>query len=215
MVTEKETALPAEEVSGQPVLKRAYNWVLSWADTRYGLPALVVLAFAEASFFPIPPDVLLIALSLARPGRALHYALAATLGSVCGGVLGYGIGQGLWSIAADWFYAYVPGFTPEIFNRVGELFSQYDFWTVFAAGFTPIPYKVFTISAGAFGINLPVFIIASLISRGLRFYLVAGLLRLYGDRARYFIERYFNVLTLLALLLVIVVLAIWKFFPHN
>ncbi len=108
-----------------------------------------------------------------------------------------------------------PGFTPEIFQRVGELFTRYDFWTVFAAGFTPIPYKVFTISAGAFGINLPIFIFASLVSRVLRFYLVAGLLRVYGDRARLFIERYFNLLTLLALLLVIAVLAIWHFLPHN
>lgn len=197
------------------LLKRSYNWVLSWADTRYGVPALIVLAFAEASFFPIPPDVLLIALSLARPGKALRYALAATLGSVCGGVLGYAIGHGLWSITAEWFYAYVPGFTPEIFQRVGELFSRYDFWTVFAAGFTPIPYKVFTISAGAFGLNFPVFVLASIVSRGLRFYLVAGLLRLYGARARLFIERYFNLLSLLALILVAVLLAIWKFFPHN
>ena len=197
------------------MLKRLYDWILSWAETPYGIPVLVVLAFAEASFFPIPPDVLLIALSLARPRHALRYALAATIGSVCGGVLGYGIGFGVWSVAADWFFTYVPGFTPELFQRVGDLFVQYDFWTVFAAGFTPIPYKVFTISAGAFGINLPIFIIASVISRALRFYLVAGLLRVYGDRARTFIERYFNLLTLLVLFLVVVVLVIWKFLPHN
>lgn len=198
-----------------PLLKRLYVWVLSWADTPYGVPVLVVLAFAEASFFPIPPDILLIALCLARPRYAMRYALAATIGSVCGGVLGYGIGFGVWTIAADWFYAYVPGFTPELFNRVGDLFARYDFWTVFAAGFTPIPYKVFTISAGAFGVNLPIFVFASLVSRALRFYLVAGLLRLYGDRARIFIERYFNLLTIFALLLVVVILVIWSFIPHN
>ncbi|MCF6180189.1 MAG: DedA family protein, partial [Geopsychrobacter sp.] len=100
-------------------------------------------------------------------------------------------------------------------QRVGDLFVQYDFWTVFAAGFTPIPYKVFTISAGAFGINLPVFILASLISRSLRFYLIAGLLRIYGDRARSFIERYFNLLTLAALLLFGLAVALWKFIPHH
>ncbi|MCF6179025.1 MAG: hypothetical protein L3J63_06515, partial [Geopsychrobacter sp.] len=104
------------DVKRTGLLKRIYDWVLSWADTPYGLPVLVALAFAEASFFPIPPDVLLIALSLARPKRALRYALAASLGSVCGGVLGYGIGYGLWAIAAGWFYAYVPGFTPELFQ---------------------------------------------------------------------------------------------------
>jgi len=200
--------------SGQ-LLKRIYDWVLSWADTPYGVPALVLLGFAEASFFPIPPDVLLIALCLSRPRCAMRYALAATIGSVSGGVLGYGIGYGLWSVAADWFYLYVPGFTPQLFQYVGDLFTRYDFWTVFAAGFTPIPYKVFTISAGAFGVNLPIFILASLVSRALRFYLVAGLLRLYGDRARSFVERYFNMLTMLALLLVVVVLVIWNFFPHN
>ncbi len=215
MGTENASPLAATSKSSAPLLRRIYDWVLSWADTPYGVPVLVALAFAEASFFPIPPDVLLIALCLARPRHAMRYALAATIGSVSGGILGYGIGYGIWSVAADWFYAYVPGFTPELFQRVGDLFSRYDFWAVFAAGFTPIPYKVFTISAGAFGINLPIFILASLISRALRFYIVAGLLRIYGARARLFIERYFNRLTLLTLLLVIVVLVIWNFFPHN
>lgn len=215
MLNDNNSAQVPDENPRKSLLRRTYDWVLSWAETSYAVPALVVLAFAEASFFPIPPDVLLIALSLARPQNALRYALAATLGSVCGGLLGYGIGYWSWSLAADWFYAYVPGFTPELFNQVGALFSRYDFWTIFAAGFTPVPYKVFTISAGAFGINLPIFAFASLVSRALRFYLVAWLLRLYGDRARVFIERYFNLLTLLALLLLIVILAIWKFFPHN
>ena len=216
-MTRAENEMPQVVLQRRPgsLLKRIYDWVLSWAETPYGVPVLVMLAFAEASFFPIPPDVLLIALSLARPRHAMRYALAATIGSACGGVLGYAIGYGVWSVAADWFYAYVPGFTPELFQRVGELFARYDFWTVFAAGFTPIPYKVFTISAGAFGISLPVFILASLISRALRFYLVAGLLRIYGDQARTFIERYFNLLTLLALLLVIVILVFWNFIPHN
>ncbi len=214
MLEQETLSLSSQKTSGH-FLKRIYDWVLSWANTPYGVPVLVILAFAEASFFPIPPDVLLIALSLARPRHALRYALAATIGSVCGGILGYGIGYGVWSIAADWFYTYVPGFTPELFRRVGDLFTRYDFWTVFAAGFTPIPYKVFTISAGAFGINLPIFIVASLISRALRFYLIAAFLRIYGERARIFIERYFNLLTMLALLLVVAVLVIWNFFPHN
>jgi membrane protein YqaA with SNARE-associated domain len=215
MASEQVTGIVPRPEAGPSMLKRSYHWVLSWADSRYGLPALVVLAFAEASFFPVPPDVLLIALSLSRPRRALHYALAASLGSVAGGILGYAIGYGLWSLAAEWFYAYVPGFTPELFARVGELFARYDFWTVFAAGFTPIPYKVFTISAGAFGINLPIFVLASLISRSLRFYLIAVLLRVYGERARIFIERYFNLLTILVLLLFALILLIWKFFPYS
>lgn len=192
------------------LVRRLYQWVLSWAETSWAIPALVLLAFAEASFFPIPPDVLLMTLSLSRPLLAWRYALAATLGSVSGGVLGYMIGYSLWSLTSGWFYAYVPGFTPELFGRVGELFARYDFWTVFVAGFTPIPYKVFTIAAGAFDINLPIFVLASLVSRALRFYLVAAILRHYGERARIFIERYFNVLTLVAMILLLALVALWQ-----
>lgn len=169
-----------------------------------------MLAFAEASFFPIPPDVLLMTLCLSRPLLSWRYALAATLGSVSGGFLGYFIGSSLWSLTSAWFYAYVPGFTPELFARVGDLFARYDFWTVFVAGFTPIPYKVFTIAAGAFDINLPIFVLASLVSRALRFYLVAAILRHYGARARIFIERYFNILTFMVMILVLVLVALWQ-----
>lgn len=191
-------------------VRRLYQWVLSWADTSWALPALVMLAFAEASFFPIPPDVLLITLSLSRPMLAWRYAFAATLGSVSGGLLGYLIGYGLWSLTAEWFYRYVPGFTPQLFGQVGDLFARYDFWTVFIAGFTPIPFKVFTITAGAFGINLPVFVLAALCSRALRFYLVAAILRRYGERAQIFIERYFNLLTLAAVFLLLVLVTLWQ-----
>ena len=197
------------------LLRRACDWVLSWGETPYAGTALFLLAFAEASFFPIPPDLLLIALCLSVPLRSLRYALLATCGSVMGGVLGYGIGAGLWSLAADWFFTYIPGFSPQLFERVGALFARYDFWTVFAAGFTPIPYKVFTIASGAFGINLPIFIVASVVSRGLRFYLVAWLLKRYGEQARLFIEKYFNLLSWLVLVFIIVILVIWKIFPHN
>lgn len=196
-------------------LTKSCDWVLAWGNTPYASPALFLLAFAEASFFPVPPDILLITLCLSVPLRALHYALLATAGSVSGGMLGYAIGFGFWTLAETWFYTYVPGFSPQIFRQVEALFARYDFWTVFAAGFTPIPYKVFTIAAGAFGINLPIFLLASLMSRGLRFYLVALLLRCYGERAKHFIDTYFNLLTWLALVLIVVILVIWKFFPHN
>jgi len=209
-----ETDSVKGEVRRNP-LRRSCDWVLSWGETPYAGPALFLLAFAEASFFPVPPDLLLIALSLSVPARALRYALLATCGSVTGGILGYGIGAGLWSLTADWFYTYIPGFSSQLFQRVGDLFAQYDFWTVFAAGFTPIPYKVFTIAAGVFGINLPIFIFASLVSRGLRFYLVAWLLKRYGGQAKLFIEKYFNLLSWLVLVFIIVILVIWKIFPHN
>jgi len=180
-----------------------YDWVLSWAETPYGVPALVLLAFAEACFFPIPPDVLLIALCLALPTRAFRYALFACLGSVSGGVVGYVIGLSLWGSVGPYFFQYVPGFSQAHFEYVRDLFVRYDFWTIFAAGFTPIPYKVFTIASGVFKIDLPVFVVASVVSRGLRFVLVAWLLHRYGAVAKQFIDKYFNLLTLIFLLLLV------------
>jgi membrane protein YqaA with SNARE-associated domain len=190
------------------VVRRLYDWVLSWAETPYGVPALGVLAFAEASFFPIPPDVLLIALCLAIPTRSYRFALVATVGSAAGGVFGYLIGWGAWDFLSPYFFQYVPGFSAAGFEQVKNLFDQYDFWTVFAAGFTPIPYKIFTIAAGAFQINFPVFVGASLVSRGLRFFLVAALFYYLGRPAREFIEKYFNLLTIVCLILIIAALVL-------
>ena len=177
-------------------LRRLYDWVLHWANTPYGTPALFLLALAEASFFPIPPDVLLLALCLSLPSRAYRFALVAAAGSVLGGILGYGIGQLLWDALAPIFYTYVPGFTENVFLQVQQLFASYDFWAVFVAGFTPIPYKVITIGAGVFRINFGIFVFASLLSRSLRFFLIAWLLHHYGASIRVFIVRHFNLLTL-------------------
>jgi len=184
-------------------LRGLYDWVLKWAETPYGAPALFILAFAEASFFPVPPDVLLIALSLSIPARALWYAFLCSAGSVLGGVAGYLIGFLVWQALAQLFFDYIPGFTPEVFATVQSYFDQYDFLVVFAAGFTPIPYKVITIGAGVFGVNFLIFAIASLISRSARFYLVAGLLKYFGPSVRVFIDRYFNLLALLFMLLLV------------
>ncbi len=192
-------------------VRRLYDWVLSWANTPYGVPALGLLAFAEASFFPVPPDVLLLALCLAIPARSYRFALVATLGSVAGGMLGYLIGWGLWDQVGTIFYQYIPGVTAEGFGQVKALFDQYDFWTVFAAGFTPIPYKIFTIASGAFQINFPIFAVASLVSRGLRFFLVAAMFYYLGCPARVLIEKYFNILTILFLILVIGVLILVQY----
>ncbi|MFQ5537502.1 MAG: YqaA family protein [Gemmatimonadota bacterium] len=184
-------------------LRRLYDWVLHWAHTPYGMPALALLALAESSFFPIPPDPLLVALCLGRPKRSLRFAAMAAAASVVGGLIGYGIGAGAWHLVQDWFYAYVPGVTPEAFERVRVLYDDFDFWAIFLAGLTPIPYKVFTLSAGVFSINLGVFVVASALSRGLRFFLVAGLIYRFGPPIARFIDRYFDLLaTLFAILLV-------------
>ncbi|MFO7767206.1 MAG: YqaA family protein [Pelovirga sp.] len=189
-------------------VRRLYDWVLTWANSRYALPALAVLAFTEASFFPIPPDVLLMALALSMPKMSYRYALVATLGSVAGAALGYFIGWGLWDVLSGPFFIYVPGVTESSFKTVGELFSEYNFWIIFAAGFTPIPYKIFTIAAGVFAINFPVFMLASLIGRGLRFYLVAALFYYMGQPARVMIEKYFNLLTMLVLILIAIIVVV-------
>jgi len=191
---EPPVAVPDIPLPG--ILRRLYDWVLGWAHTRFGIAALLVLCVAEASFFPIPPDPLLMALCLGSPGRSLRFAGWATLASVAGGILGYLMGWGAWSVLQDPFFQWVPGVTVESFAGVQEIYQRYDFWAIFLAGLTPIPYKVFTLSAGVFGINFPVFVLASLLSRGLRFFLVAGLIWAFGVPIRRFIDRYFNLLTL-------------------
>jgi len=185
------------------LVRRLYDWVLHWAETPYGGPALFLLALVESSIFPVPPDVLLIALCIALPSRAWRFALLASAGSVLGGLIGYGIGWGAWSFVDTFFFDYIPGFTPAVFERVQGLFAEYDFWVVFTAGFTPIPYKVITIGSGVFNINLPVFLVASVISRSLRFFLVAWLLHRYGSGMRDFIDRYFNLLSIVFVLLLL------------
>lgn len=185
------------------LLRRLYDWVLHWAETPYGIPALFLLALAESSFFPLPPDVLLLALCISIPAKAFRFALVASVGSVLGGVLGYGIGMGLWQAVDDIFFQYVPGFTPDVFAYVQGLFVRYDFWTVFTAGFTPIPYKVITIGAGVFDINFAIFVLASAVSRSLRFFLVAGLIYWFGATMRDFIEKYFNLLTIVFAVLLV------------
>jgi membrane protein YqaA with SNARE-associated domain len=185
------------------LVRRLYDWVLHWAETPYGGPALFLLALVESSIFPVPPDVLLIALCIALPSQAWRFALLASAGSVLGGLIGYGIGWGAWSFVDTFFFDYIPGFTPAVFERVQGLFAEYDFWVVFTAGFTPIPYKVITIGSGVFNINLLVFSVASLVSRSLRFFLVAWLLHRYGSGMRDFIDRYFNLLSIVFVLLLL------------
>jgi membrane protein YqaA with SNARE-associated domain len=177
-------------------IRRLYDWVLHWADTPYGTPALFGLSVAESSFFPLPPDPLLLALCLGAPKRALRFATVATVGSVIGGIIGYGIGAGGWSLVQDWFFNYVPGVTPEAFDGVRAFYDRYGFAAVFLAGLTPMPYKVFTLASGVFGINFGLFVLASILSRGLRFFLIAVLIYYFGVPVERFIDRYFNKLVI-------------------
>ena len=175
-------------------IRVTYDWVLSWADRPGGVWALAGISFAESSFFPIPPDILLIPLCLAAPKRAYWYAGLCTAASVVGGMAGYAIG---WL-----FFESVGGGIIELygladfFEQVGDLYARWAAGIVVTAGFTPIPYKVFTIAAGFFEVNFPIFVVASIAGRGGRFFLVAGLLRRFGEPMKDFIDRYFNALTL-------------------
>jgi len=179
------------------VFEALYAWMLGWADSPYGGVALFGLAFAESSFFPIPPDVLLIAMGLSHPENSLVYAAICTAGSVCGGMFGYGIGRVGGKPLLDRFVS------PEKTTRIHNYFERYEAWAIGIAGFTPVPYKVFTISAGAFWINFPRFVLVSFLSRGARFVIVGGLIALYGEAVRHLIERYFNVLTVAFVILLL------------
>ncbi len=175
-------------------LRKLYDWVLTWAASPYAVPALFMLAFAESSFFPVPPDVLLIALAISVPERAFFFALICAVGSVLGGVGGYIIGYGFMEAVGDriiHFYGFA-----EQWARVGDMYNRYAGWAVGIAGFTPIPYKVFTIAAGAFKINFPIFLVASAISRSARFFLLALLIYHFGPPIRLFIDKYFNLLVI-------------------
>lgn len=187
--------------------RKLYDWVLKWGESRYGLPALFVLSFAEASFFPVPPDALLIALCMGAHRKWYRFAAICSVGSVLGGVGGYligylafeTIGEAMLGITAS-----ISGMTPtELLDQAQYWFNEKKMagikvgpWAVGIAGFTPIPYKVFTIAAGFFKMTFMPFLIASIISRSLRFFLVSGLIGLsferYGDRIQKFIDRYFN-----------------------
>lgn len=181
-------------------LKRLYNWVLHWAETPYGSPALFILAFAESSFFPVPPDVLLMALSLSIPKKSFRYALICSIGSVLGGMFGFLLGLQFWEIGKAILFKYID---PERFEQIRFYFQNYEAWAVGIAGFTPIPYKVFTISAGFFRVDFTVFVIASILSRSARFFLVASLIYFFGPSIKRFIDRYFNLLTVIFTVLLI------------
>lgn len=185
------------------LFRKLYDWVLHWADTPYGPLALFLLALAESSFFPIPVDPLLIALCLGAIKKSWRFALTTSLASVAGGMIGYLIGFGIWEAVDSFFFNYVPGFSEILFNRVMENFNAYGFWYVFAAGFTPIPYKVFTIASGVFKLNFFLFVTASAISRSFRFFAIAALFRKFGPKIKSFIDKYFNLLAILFFILLL------------
>ena len=183
------------------MIKAFYNWTIKLSATRYALWALAIVAFAESSFFPIPPDLLLIPLIIAKPKNAYLIAFIAMIASVLGGGLGYYIGLKLYEtvgiIIINFYHA------QQIFLEFQAQFNKYGAAAVHFAGITPFPYKIITISSGIAGMPIYQFFIFSIIARGARFFIIAILLRLYGEPIRNFIERHLNLLFIVFMVLLV------------
>ncbi len=193
------------------IIKRLYAWVLHWADTKYGLVALAGIAFAESSIFPIPPDVLLIALCMGAPKRSFRFAFWCSVFSVLGGVLGYYIGYaaepfGRWIIFDLLHYG-------AAWDKVAALYGQNAFLSILTAAFTPIPFKVFTIAAGVFHeqVSLGTLVGASIIGRSGRFFLVAGCIFYFGPAIKRILDKYLELFTVLFMVLLIAGFVLIKF----
>ena len=182
-------------------LKRTYNWTLEKAQHKNAKWYLSLISFAESSFFPIPPDILLIPMALASKAKAIFYAFICTFFSVLGGILGYAIGY--------FFFNSVGIYIVELyhlensFSVFEDYYKEFGILIVLGAGITPFPYKFITIASGVFGLNIFLFIVVSIIGRGLRFYLIAILLYFFGEKIKLIIDKYFNILTIVFFILLV------------
>jgi membrane protein YqaA with SNARE-associated domain len=184
------------------MLRRLYDWCIDAAGKRHAAWILGGVSFAESSFFPVPPDAMLIPMALARPDRAFFFAAVCTLASVTGGLLGYFIGAELYATVGQWLISlYGYGDKVEAFR---DAYAHYGAWIILLKGLTPIPYKIVTITSGFAGFNIGLFIVLSVITRGVRFYLLAFLLNRYGDRARHIIEKHLGLWTAIFLLVLVI-----------
>ena len=183
------------------MMRRLYDWIMELAASDRAPSALFWVSFIESSFFPIPPDVMLIPMAIANRAKAWWYATIATVGSVVGGLLGYVIGYLLFDLVGKPILN-LYGYTDK-FQEFAAQYNEYGAWIVFMAGLTPFPYKVITIASGTTSMNILLFVVASIAGRAGRFFAVAGLLYFFGQPIRTFIERYFGVLTVLFFVLLL------------
>ena len=183
------------------IIKKLYDWVLHWAETPYAVPALFLLSFSESSFFPVPPDVLLIALAISIPQKSFKYAAICSVASVLGGILGYYIGVYGYETVGKPIVDFYHG--QETMDKVKMWYEQYGFWGILIAAITPIPYKVFTIASGVFKFDFLSFLSASIIGRSFRFFVVAGLIWKFGPVIKKFIDKYFNLLSFAFIVLLV------------
>ena len=183
------------------ILRFLYNWTLNKAEHRYASWILSFVSFTESSFFPIPPDILLIPMIIAKKTKAWMYAFICTFSSVIGGVVGYAIGYFFFnSIGVLIIDAY---HLSNSFNAFESYYNEYGILIVLGAGFTPFPFKFITIASGVFNLNIFFFIITAIFARGLRFYLLAGLLYIFGEKIKILIDKYFNLLAIVFFLLLV------------
>jgi len=180
-------------------LRRMYDWTIGWAERPGGTYALFLLAFAESSFFPIPPDVLLIALCVGAPKNSFKFAAVCSVGSVVGGMLGYSIGFWGYDVIGEPIVRLYHG--EAVMEKIEAWYDAYGFWGTLAAAVTPIPYKVFTIASGVFEFPFGPFMLASIIGRSFRFFLVGGTIYVFGPAVKAVIEKYFDWLAWLLLIL--------------
>ncbi len=183
------------------MFKRLYDWTIGLAESPRAPQALAAVSFSESSFFPVPPDVMLVPMTMARPDKAWHYATICTIASVLGGILGYAIGALLYDTVGAWLiklYGY--GDKMEAFRA---LYQQHGHWIILIKGFTPIPFKLVTIASGLAGYDFLMFVLLSAVTRGARFFLVAGLMNRFGGPIRRFIEAN---LTLVGIVTVVAIL---------
>ena len=182
-------------------LKRLYNWTLDKANHKNAKWYLSLISFAESSFFPIPPDILLIPMALASKTKAIFYAFICTFSSVLGGILGYAIGYYFYNTVGIYIVEFYH--LENSFSIFENYYNEFGMLIVLGAGITPFPYKFITIASGVFGLNIFLFIFVSIIGRGFRFYLIAILLYFFGEKIKLIIDRYFNVLTIVFFILLV------------
>jgi membrane protein YqaA with SNARE-associated domain len=184
------------------VLRRLYDWLIELSGHRHALPTLAGVSFVESSFFPIPPDAMLVPMVLARPDQAWRIALVCSVASVLGGFLGYAIGYYAYETLGKWIVD-LYGYGTDI-EEYREAYREWGLWIILIKGMTPIPYKLVTIASGLAAFDIWVFMAASIVTRGVRFFLVAALLRAYGEPIRIFVEKYLTLVTTAFLLLIVV-----------
>ena len=194
------------------MFQKLYDKALLWSKHSHAPKYLCVLSFAESSFFPVPPDVMLAPMALAQPDKAFRFALLTTIASVLGGIFGYAIGYFLFDSIEPWLQT---THYWESYLIAQNWFKEWGFWAVFVAGFSPIPYKVFTIAAGAMNMALLPFVLASIIGRGGRFFLVAMLLAAGGSKLESKLREYMDRLGWATVALVVIGAGVYKFLPQG